>query len=1298
MKIRFITKILALVMVLNTITISGFTPAYAASVSDYVIQEIADYDFNDTSKTSPFWKSEYKTEDGKSFISFTDSTKYSAFKTDFSLEATKILEIKYDIYTNFSEDDEIYNYSVNVAAAGGYTPVRLVYIGKKGNIVSPTAGWSTEKLDNNTWYTILIRLDIENKKMSVKYRLASDKAEYTDVHLHYYDEAGNNANGIEYPYNGGKNSSLPANIKSLTIGNKHADAKAYMDNLTVTEYSEIPSFKENIHTAAFDDGETSPTASWDKVQKITSAAPWSHNVNSDKEFVTVDMDVYSGSDGSYTVSVDGTDILVQTQGSIDNSGKYNPAIYSRTSNVWNKLRFTLDKTKGTYKSYIADGDKYFEVNDGTVDVDDSFNLSVNTTEGDMYIDDVVINDIAPISIAFNQCIDINGARSILDYAYDYGLLKFPLGYAALTDIQKDTAADLMTAVAPAGDAQALLDKTLADIMQAMSNGKLFVYDYDFTYNSNVISSLRLAASGKITSVSIDDTPHTFSSDGNIATIDGDIDLTGKKSITISARVAGAEQELVAKCGGFAADNADFNYYPGWTRKAITFSLDDCNVTQDAKALSYLNAANIKGTFNLIGSTVEKYTADELLTLYKGHEVGDHGYHHIRAIPSDANMADYELKDDGFYYKDTTPYLSVDAFKDSMDRGKSVIEAIFGEGSVKSFAWPYGRGAAGKNRDILDKAMEDYSNLRHSISLEISKSKYFSHPTDLADWLNYKEWNVSALDTDLVPKYEAYRDHPDDGKLKFFAVGMHSSDYNRNENWSAMESFCNDMGNRPELYWYATNTEIIDYGLYVKDIDRTEGYITNNSPCDLYFISDGKKSIIPANSKLKLALCFGDDMSGCNMTFSKELDTITDDKSLAGDLIHGYGEKTLSEITYTTSNGANVEIYSPDGTKITDTSIKAYPGIMYKCTSGDKKYTKTYTLGYSDICIYAPFVDIQGEGEGKTLKVNLQMRAFTPSGKTYTAYAAAYSDGEMIALNKGEVTVEGFTGYKTLGTGDFTVTAAGADSYKVIVVDKEFNPVLKNTYADNELNGKKILFLGDSITGISDAGYPMYVGSLFGAEVHNGGISGTTLAKGKGELYEYFSLANLADMLTGKITDDVKKKIDTWYASNLDAVGKRHYANTLKTVDISKMEYLSIFYSTNDFNRLTPIDNSGDEFDVLTAKGALRYALDSFKKANHNLKIVVFTPLYRDRMLNVDGMKDGKNSDYYPNSEGKTLKEYCRAIEDVCKEYDIPCYNLYELSGINRLNAKFYLSDGLHPGESGRNYLGQLIGRCIANAY
>ena len=63
------------------------------------------------------------------------------------------------------------------------------------------------------------------------------------------------------------------------------------------------------------------------------------------------------------------------------------------------------------------------------------------------------------------------------------------------------------------------------------------------------------------------------------------------------------------------------YFPGWTRKSLTFTIDDGNLKFDEIFLDILRPANIKGTFNLCDPN--RTTPEEYREFYKGYEIANH---------------------------------------------------------------------------------------------------------------------------------------------------------------------------------------------------------------------------------------------------------------------------------------------------------------------------------------------------------------------------------------------------------------------------------------------------------------------------------------------------------------------------------------------------------------------------------------------------------------------------------------------------------------------------------------------------
>ena len=76
---------------------------------------------------------------------------------------------------------------------------------------------------------------------------------------------------------------------------------------------------------------------------------------------------------------------------------------------------------------------------------------------------------------------------------------------------------------------------------------------------------------------------------------------------------------------------DLNFYPGWTRKAITFSLDDGNVVYDKKLIDIVKPAGIKGTFNLTTPLKALPSKEDYRALYAGFEIANHSHLHPYAM-------------------------------------------------------------------------------------------------------------------------------------------------------------------------------------------------------------------------------------------------------------------------------------------------------------------------------------------------------------------------------------------------------------------------------------------------------------------------------------------------------------------------------------------------------------------------------------------------------------------------------------------------------------------------------------------
>ena len=312
---------------------------------------------------------------------------------------------------------------------------------------------------------------------------------------------------------------------------------------------------------------------------------------------------------------------------------------------------------------------------------------------------------------------------------------------------------------------------------------------------------------------------------------------------------------------------DVNYYPGFVRKAVTFTIDDGNIAMDTAFLNIVRPAGIKGTFNLC--TLDAQSASEYLLLYKGYEVANH--HELHCLPwrSDFDYSNIEIKDeifnsatadgrymykssiDGLYYIDYRQYdssyqsaywhpiASNDTYTLYIDLTKDNIEEIFGEGSVVGFAYPHG-----KLTEYIKQYLKDAGYLYARKTGLLLDTTGFALPEDRF------EWTYNANHTNLLEMMAKYAVHPDNGELKFFSFGVHSIDYK--DSWDVLTEFADTYGGRYDEFYYATNREIFEYEDAIKALDINTERIINNSSVTVYITVNNTKVILPGGTTLLLS--------------------------------------------------------------------------------------------------------------------------------------------------------------------------------------------------------------------------------------------------------------------------------------------------------------------------------------------------------------------------------------------------------------------------------------------------------------
>ena len=209
----------------------------------------------------------------------------------------------------------------------------------------------------------------------------------------------------------------------------------------------------------------------------------------------------------------------------------------------------------------------------------------------------------------------------------------------------------------------------------------------------------------------------------------------------------------------------------------------------------------------------------------------------------------------------------------------------------------------------------------------------------------------------------------------------------------------------------------------------------------------------------------------------------------------------------------------------------------------------------------------------------------------------------------------------------------------------------------DLKGKKIAFLGDSITegcGVSDINNVFWnrIARQTGAECYGYGIGGTRIAPQ---------------------TNVPQGETDLYYGSRVDSM-------------IPDADIVVVFGGTNDFGHGDAPFGFVDDTDGRTFCGALHALCLKLINRYPDAQIVFLTPLHRD------------SESFGPYNErgirlASDLEGYVDAIIDICAYYAIPVLDLFRVSGIQskvQVIREKFIPDGLHPNDAGHVILARRI--------
>ena len=248
-----------------------------------------------------------------------------------------------------------------------------------------------------------------------------------------------------------------------------------------------------------------------------------------------------------------------------------------------------------------------------------------------------------------------------------------------------------------------------------------------------------------------------------------------------------------------------------------------------------------------------------------------------------------------------------------------------------------------------------------------------------------------------------------------------------------------------------------------------------------------------------------------------------------------------------------------------------------------------------------------------------------------------------------------------------------------------------------LKGKKIVNFGDSIFGKCRPPYDIstFLSEITGAEAYNVAFGGCRMSEHILPQFDRYSMYRLADAIVSR---DFSLQDESFSYEPIGEALPDYFPEglaTLKGIDFSEADIITIAYGTNDFTAGRPLEGN-DRYDIKAFGGAMRYSIERIREAFPKLEIVICSQTYRFWRENGIPVSDSNTR----VEKGNKLTDFVRKTEEIAREYGLFYIDNYNGNVINESNRDICFSetDGTHPLVPGLKLIAENMARELTEKF